>query len=110
MGNAAPLGEFEQLILLAILRLGYEAYGVTIRHEIEECTGRSVSRGAVYTTLDRLEDKGLLSSAKADSPGPRTGMVRRYFAVEPDGLEALAAAGSALRTMWSGLEPMLGDL
>jgi len=110
VGNAAPIGEFEQLVLLAILRLKTEAYGVAIRREIEECTGRSVSRGAVYTTLDRLEEKGVLSSAKADSPGPRTGMVRRYYAVEPEGIEALAAARTALQSMWSGLEPVLGDL
>ena len=110
MGNAAPIGEFEQLVLLAILRLREDAYGVTIRREIEECTGRSVSRGAVYTTLDRLAEKGLLSSLKAEAPGPRTGMARRYYAVEPEGLEALAVSRSALRNMWTGLETVLGDL
>ena len=110
MGNVAPIGEFEQLVLLAIMRLKDGAYGVAIRGEIEECTGRSVSRGAVYTTLDRLEEKGLLSSVKADTPGPRTGMVRRYFTVEPSGLEALAEARNALQSMWSGLEPVLGNL
>ena len=110
MGNVTPIGEFEQLVMLAIMRLRDEAYGVVIKREIEECTGRSVSRGAVYTTLDRLEEKGLLSSSKADAPGPRTGMVRRYFTVEPDGLAALASARNALQTMWSGLEPQLGEL
>ncbi len=110
MGNSSALGEFEQLVVLAVLRLGKEAFGVAIRREIEEQTGRPVSRGAVYTTLDRLESKGLLRSAVSDELSPGTGQARRYYSVEPEGVEALHAAREALRSMWNGLEPVLGDL
>ena len=110
MGNSAGLGEFEQLVILAVLRLNSEAYGVAIRREIESQTERSVSRGAVYTTLDRLESKGLLSSIKSEDPTPRSGMARRYYRVETEGFEALNEAHNALQRMWSGLEPMLGKL
>lgn len=110
MGNSAGLGEFEQLVMLAVLRLDSEAYGVAIRREIESQTDRSVSRGAVYTTLDRLESKGLLSSVKSEYPAPRSGMARRYYRVEPEGFQALNETRDALQRMWSGLEPMLGKL
>lgn len=110
MGNTSAIGEFEQLVVLAVLRLGHEAYGVAIRREIEERTDRPVSRGAVYTTLDRLESKGFLSSTVSDAPAPGTGQARRYYRVEPEGIEALDAARTALRSMWSGLEPVLGEL
>ena len=65
MAAASPLGEFEQVVLLAILRLADEAYGVTIRREITECTEREPAPGALYTTLDRLEEKGLVASTTA---------------------------------------------
>lgn len=110
MGNTAGLGEFEQLVMLAVLRLGSEAYGVAIRREIEDQTGRSISRGAVYTTLDRLENKGFLTSVRSSRPSPRSGMARRYYKVEPEGLEALHEVHKALRQMWTGLEPVLGKL
>ena len=110
MGTTSPLGDFEQLVLLAVLRLGHQAYGVAIRREIEQRTERAVSRGAVYITLDRLEEKGFLSSARADEPAPRSGQARRYYRVEPEGLAALQAAHSALRSMWTGLEAQLGEL
>ena len=110
MSNTAGLGEFEQLVMLAVLRLQSEAYGVAIRREIEGQTGRSVSRGAVYTTLDRLESKGLLSSVKSRDPAPRSGMARRYYQVEPEGFDALNETREALRSMWTGLEPLLGKL
>ncbi len=110
MGTTSPLGDFEQLVLLAVLRLRQQAYGVGIRREIEQRTGRPVSRGAVYVTLDRLEEKGYLSSVRADEPAPRSGQARRYYRVEPEGLTALEAAHSALRNMWSGLETLLGEL
>jgi PadR family transcriptional regulator PadR len=106
MGNSSAIGEFEQLVVLAVLRLGDEAFGVAIRREIEEQTGRPVSRGAVYTTLDRLESKGLLSSTVSDELSPGTGQARRYYSVEPEGIESLHAARIALRSMWDGLEPV----
>ncbi len=110
MGTASPLGDFEQLVLLAVLRLETEAYGVAISREIEERTGRKVSRGAVYVTLDRLEEKGYLASTRSDLPTPRSGQARRYYRVAPEGMEALEAAREVLRNMWQGLEPLLGDL
>ncbi len=110
MGNSTTIGEFEQLVVLAVLRLGSEAFGVGIRAEIEVRTGRHVSRGAVYTTLDRLESKGLLSSSVSQTTSPGTGQARRYYSVEPEGIEVLHAARTALRNMWNGLEPVLGEL
>jgi len=110
MGSSSALGEFEQLVVLAVLQLGQEAYGVTIRTVIEVRTDRAVSRGAVYTTLDRLESKGLLISSVSPTTSPGTGQARRYYQVEPEGIEALHEARAALRKMWTGLEPLLGDL
>jgi PadR family transcriptional regulator, regulatory protein PadR len=99
------LGEFEQLVLLAILRLGDSAYAVSIRQEIEERTGRSVSRGAIYITLDRLEKKGYLTSRFADATAERGGRSKRYYEVRPVGARALRESWSAMRKMWEGLEP-----
>ena len=84
-----PLGEFEQLVLLAIVRLGNEAYGVPIVDEIERRTGRAVARAAVYVTLRRLEEKGLLSSWMSDPTPERGGKPRRYVKVERAGAQAL---------------------
>jgi DNA-binding PadR family transcriptional regulator len=99
------LGEFEQLLLLAVLRLGEEAYGVTVRREIERRTGRSVSLGAIYPTMDRLEEKGLLTSCMGEPTGERGGRSRRYFTVLPAGVEALHRARATFLAMWEGLEP-----
>ena len=110
MGSVSIMGEFEQLVLLAVLRLGYNAYGVTIRHEIEERTGRPINRGAVYATLDRLENKGYLSSYLGEPRPVRKGKSRRYYRLEPEGIEALSEARKALMAMWSGLEPVLGEI
>lgn len=110
MGNATILGEFEQLVLLAVLRLSKDAYAVTIRREIENQTGRAVSRGAVYTTLDRLENKGLIHSWMGESQPTRSGKAKRYYGVEQDGIDALNEARDALKNMWDGLEAILGRL
>ena len=75
------LGELEQAILLAVLRLGDAAYGLAIRGELEACTGRKVSHGAAYTTMDRMQDKGLLESWLADASDSRGGRRKRYFKV-----------------------------
>jgi len=103
---AAPLGEFELLVLMAVLRLGGEAYPPAVRAELERRTARAVSRGAVYITLDRLESKGLLGSklAAADE-GSRQ---RRYYHVSARGLRAVNRALSALEQMREGLDPLLG--
>src|SRR5688500_6120568 len=98
-------GAFEQLVLLALLRLGERAYGMTVRQEIEARTGRSVSLGAVYATLDRLEQKGFVrshSAVAADAP-ERGGRARRFFRVEASGEAALGRALEALDRMREGV-------
>jgi PadR family transcriptional regulator len=101
------LGEFEQLVLLAVLRLGDRAYAVTIRQEIEERTGRSVSRGATYVTLDRLEKKGYLASRLGDPTAERGGRSKRYYELRPVGGAALRESWTAIRKMWEGMEPVI---
>jgi PadR family transcriptional regulator, regulatory protein PadR len=105
MNPPAPLGEFEQLVLLAVMRLDGEAYAVPIRQEIEERTSRSVARGALYVTLDRLEEKGYLKSWLADATAERGGRAKRFYEVKPAGVKALEHSWTALRSMWEGLEP-----
>jgi PadR family transcriptional regulator PadR len=98
------LGEFEQIVLLAILHLD-EPYGVPIVDEIERRTQRSVSRSAVYITLRRLEDKGLVSSWMSDSTPERGGKPRRCVKVEPEGRRLLDESRRVMSKMWRGLEP-----
>lgn len=105
MANA--LGEFEQLILLAVLRLGDDAYGVGIRRAIENGTGRNIAAGAVYTTLARLENRGLVTSRVGDSVPERSGQRRKYYRVAPQGAAALYRAYSDVQSMAEGL---VGDL
>lgn len=105
MNPQAPLGEFEQLVLLAVMRLEGEAYAVPIRQEIEERTSRSVARGALYVTLDRLEEKGYLKSWLAEATAERGGRAKRFYEVKPAGTKALEYSWAALRSMWEGLEP-----
>jgi PadR family transcriptional regulator len=106
MTAPAYLGEFEQLLLLAILRLGDEAYGADIARELEERAGRSVSRGHLYTSLDRLEYKGLLRWKVASGTAIRDGLPRRLYAVTPAGVTALRASRDVLRRMWRGLDDL----
>jgi PadR family transcriptional regulator len=103
------LGEFEHLLLLAVLRLGAGAYGADIARELETRAGRSVSRGALYTSLDRLEDKGLVRWKSAPGTPARNGLPRRVYAVTPGGLVALRASRKTLQRMWHGLEHLLED-
>ena len=98
------LGEFEQLVLLAVLRLADEAYAVTIRRAIEEAAARSVSRGALYTTLERLEGKGLLSSRMGEPTADRGGRARRYHKVTAAGVRALRAAHEAVSRLSAGID------
>ena len=107
MTNAANLGEFEQVVLLAILRLGDEAYAVSVQSEIERCTGRDLSRGSIYITLDRLETKGYLRSRLADPTPERGGRAKRYYTLRPRALEALRENRRALVALWRGLEGQL---
>jgi DNA-binding PadR family transcriptional regulator len=103
MTTHKALGEFEQLILLAILQLDGDVYGVPIVEEIKRRTGRSVSRSAVYVTLRRLEEKGLVSSWMGDPTPERGGKPRRCVKVEPEGLRLLHESRHALDQMWRGL-------
>lgn len=103
------LGEFEQLVLLAIVRLKGEVYGVPIVEEIERRTGRSVARAAVYVTLRRLEEKGLISSSMSEPAAERGGRPRRLVQVEPAGLAALRESRRMLDRMWSGLGSVVED-
>lgn len=107
MAGREHLGEFEQIVLLAILRLGQQAYGVPIRLDIEQRTGRAVTVGALYRTLDRLEDKGYISSVFSDPIPERGGRSKRYFTVRPRGLRTLRASRQALSAMWEGLETLV---
>lgn len=107
MSAIEPLGEFEQVVLLAVLRLDDEAYAVTVRDEILACTGRDVSRGSIYITLDRLETKGYLRSWLGDPTPERGGRAKRYYALRPRALEALKETRRALVSLWRGLETKL---
>jgi PadR family transcriptional regulator len=105
--DVSTLGEFEQVVLLAILRMGDDAYAVSIRDEILQCTGRDVSRGSIYITLDRLETKGYLKSRLADPTPERGGRAKRYYALRPRAVEALKESRRALVALWRGLEGVL---
>src|SRR5688572_33336523 len=107
MARREHLGELEQIVLLAVLRLGEDAYGVPIRLEIERRTGRSLTVGALYRTLDRLEAKGYVSSRFGDPTPERGGRSRRYFTIRPLGVRTLRASREALAAMWEGLDPLV---
>jgi PadR family transcriptional regulator, regulatory protein PadR len=110
MSVPAPLGEFEQLVLLSIARLGADAYGVTIVEELERQAGRHVSRGALYTTLERLESKGLVRwKVDAGAARERAGLPRRCYIVSARGVTALRASHRILQRMWRGLEGLLEE-
>lgn len=102
---SGPLGEFEQLVLFALARLGDAAYGVAIRRDIEAETGRRVSSGAVYTTLDRLRTRGLVSSWWGEPTAERGGRRKRFYRLEPDGHRTLARTYEALQRMSTGFTP-----
>ena len=101
------LGEFEKLVMLAVLRLGPAAYGATIVEELEGRTGRPTSPGAVYVALRRLEKKGMVSSRLGDPSPTRGGRPKRFFRVEDGGTEALRRARSAWDAMSEGLDTLL---
>jgi DNA-binding PadR family transcriptional regulator len=101
------LGEFEQMVLLAILHLGDGVYGVPIVDEIQRRTGRTVAPAAVYVTLRRLEEKGLLASWMSDSTPERGGKSRRCVKITDAGLASLRESRKVLDSMWKGLDPKL---
>lgn len=104
MGKGEYLGEFEQLVLLALVHLADNAYGMTIRREIEKRTQRSISIGAVYATLERLERKGYVRSWVADPTAARGGRAKRFFKLQPAGITALQRSREMLASMWEGIE------
>lgn len=104
------LGEFEQLVLIALVRLGPDAYGATVRREIETRAGRELSIAAVYTTLERLEQKGLVRSWIGEPTPQRGGRRRKYFELLPLGARALKSAHKAYAGMIAGLEHRLKAL
>src|SRR5580765_7876770 len=108
MAPPVNLGEFEQLILLAILRLHDDAYGVTIRAELADRAGRQVAPGALYTTLERLETKGLISSRMSDPTPQRGGRAKRHVTVTPAGRKALTRALQAYERLLDGLDLLRG--
>lgn len=102
-------GEFEQMVLLAILRLREDAYGMTLRQELEERAGRSVSRGALYRTLDRMAGKKYITWSVEEPTAERGGHHRRRFRVMPLGMASLRASRGALMRLWEGLEVVLEE-
>ncbi len=105
MGKSKTLGEFEQVALLALIRLGSDAYGARIRQEIAERAGRDVSLGAIYTTLERLERKGFVSSARGAPTPERGGRAKRFYKIEAPGERALQRSRETMDRMWEGLVP-----
>lgn len=104
MAKGDFLGEFEHLVLLAVLRVDDGAYGLNVRRELEECTGREVTIGAVYSTLDRLEGKQLLTSHRTEPESRPGGRSRRQFELTDDGRAALETSRSLIDRMWRGVE------
>lgn len=102
------LGEFEQMLLLAILQTNGSANAFEIRRELEESAGRTVSKGAFYTTLDRLESKGFLTWTTEQVEGRRGGHPQRFFEVTPAGIGELRRSRRALINLWRGLDEVLG--
>lgn len=102
-----PLAEFELLVLLAVLQGGAESYPLSIRDAIEARTGRAASRAAVFITLERLEDKGLVVSRYGDPTPVRGGRAKRFFSPTPDGLAAVKRTLDVVSSMTAGLESVL---
>jgi PadR family transcriptional regulator PadR len=107
-GREFPLGEFEHMVLLAILQLRRGAYGPSISAELEQSAGRSVSRGALYSALGRLEEKGFLRWDLEEPTAERGGHAKRRFALTEAGLAAVRTYRTALLRLWSNLDDVLG--
>lgn len=107
MTETKYLGEFEQMVLLAILQVGEDAYGLAIRQELEARTGRKVSHGAAYVTLERLAKKGYVDTWMGEPTAQRGGRSKRHFRVTGAGVEALRESHEAMQGLRSGLEEIL---
>ena len=104
MAKGEFLGELEQVVLLALARLEDQAYGMSVRQEIERLTARDVSIGALYSALDRLERKGFVSSRMGAPTRERGGRAKRFFRLEAPGASALRRAREMYNRLWEGLE------
>ena len=102
-GRVSYLGEFEQVVMLAVIRLGDEAYGTNIRREIEARSGRQMTIGATYVTLDRLQGKGYLRAREGSPSVERSGKAKRFFSVTDSGTAALEAAREMQARPWAGI-------
>ena len=110
MARSDLLGSLEHIVLLAVLRIGADSYGVTVREEIEQRTDRDVSLGAIYSTLDRLETKGYVRSRTGEPTAERGGRAKRHFEITADGVEAVRASQESIRRMAMGLHKAWGNL
>ena len=108
MPRDAYLGEFELIVLLALIRLGEDAYGVSISHEIENRSGREVALGSIYASLERLEQKGLVASRLGESTAMRGGRAKRYFRVTAQGMSSVRHTQQSLISLWRGLPELEG--
>jgi DNA-binding PadR family transcriptional regulator len=106
--STISLGEFEQLVLLAVIALGDQAYAVPVRREIQRVTHRAPSRGAVYITLDRLEQKGLLTSIVGPPTPQRGGRARRYYRATPVAVATLRRHRTSIERLWAAVDAALG--
>jgi len=104
--DVEPVGSFEEQVMLAVLRTGDDAYGMNVRRELEQVTGRSVTIGSVYVTLDRLEAKGLVTSTRVAGTGASS---RRIFAITGAGLKALAETRAVHERLWRGVKLRLAN-
>ena len=109
MGRQNLLGSFEQLVLLAVLQVGEGAYAPTILERLQSTMSRKVSRGAVYVTLDRLQQRGLLTSSSAPAEPGRGGRPRRHVQVTDEGIEQLKEVRAYLDSLWDGLDAVQED-
>ena len=103
------LGEFEQMVLLVILRLKEEAFAVSILQELDARVGRSVSRGTLYKTLERMEGKGLLEWSSEEGSPERGGHARRRFTLTGRGVSALQESREAFQSLWEGMEGVMEE-
>lgn len=102
------IGEFEQVVLLCLLHLDQDAYAIALRQRVTEAVGRTVARGALYRTLDRLEEKGWIDWEQEESGPERGGHPRRRYRVTRRGVATLRASRQTLIHLWDGLEEVLG--
>lgn len=109
MTDRSYLGEFELMVLLAVIHLGDEAYGVPISRELERHRGRDVSVGSVYAALERMESKGLVTSSLGDPTPERGGKAKRYFRITKEGLRQVHETRRVLTKLWRGLPELKGE-